>query len=394
MNIDLPPEFFTGIGIPFGLFYFALVALIWTAVAGPLQEWILENTLDRWHRRSCAGAVDANAMPEAAGRFAILISDIHIDTWRNGSPKLPAFIEFMDWIVANPLITDLYINGDVCDIPPFPLNQKNVDTLVIDARNPEGKHYPDLVPGETLGVFPEFDDVIFQGLATLSDRRELLRRDNPGMPGLSITYSTGNHDIGISGLRYVRPDLPWGPMKVAWNPAMRIMLNDDYWVFMQHGHQHDPFLWIYLRYALLELLRDGTSAAQRRGNVGMLSDERMHPDEQTLLRQTGMDKGSFSPPKHEPFLHHLVRLRFRQAARRLIRFLRQPQVKVVTFGHTHLPDRYRFPGGCEYINSGDWAGNDLHRCYLKVYASGSVTGPHQWNGIPEQEQATTPPISG
>jgi len=47
-------------------------------------------------------------------------------------------------------------------------------------------------------------------------------------------------------------------------------------------------------------------------------------------------------------------------------------------GHTHLPDRYEFPGGRLYINSGDWAGNDANQCFLLIQPNGVVSGPHQW----------------
>jgi hypothetical protein len=379
--LHLPYYVTIGIGIPFGLIYFALLALLWTAVAGPLQEWLCELTLDRWHawRQRRSGGPAPAAEGEAQGPYAILISDIHMDTWQGpNNPKQAAFMEFLDWICAQDDITDLYINGDICDMPPFPLNQPDVDTLVIDTTAGTPVRYPDLQEGATLGVFHECNDSVFARLATLARRLE------SKAPQLTVTYSTGNHDIGISGLRYVRPDLPWGSIKVAWNPSLLLKLTKDFWMLVEHGHQHDPFLWIYLRYALLELLRDGTSAAQRGGAVGQIQPANAAssgaPHAAPGLAEPGSDGNEFPPPHRESLLTRLVRLRYRQAARRLYRMRGQRGIKAITFGHTHLPDRYRFPGGWEYVNSGDWAGNDDHQCYLKIYASGRVTGPHQWQG--------------
>jgi UDP-2,3-diacylglucosamine pyrophosphatase LpxH len=371
--LHLPFYVTIGFGIPFGFIYFALLALLWTAVAGPVQEWLLEVLFDRRHSRSKVGPMDA--APGKAGNepFAVLVSDIHADTWQDasGAAKHAAFIDFLNRVAGDTRVTDLYINGDICDMPPFPLNQPEVDVLDEEAWQGGAKRYPALSAGLNVGVFPTAIDDVFEKLATLGAGRD---RDRP----LRVTYSTGNHDIGISGLRYIRPDLPWGSVKVAWNPSLQLKLTPNCWVFIQHGHQHDPFLWIYLRYAVLELLRDGTSVAQRNGNLGMAQPAQAKPQGAAGLAQTGMASHDFQQPAGEPWLRQLVRLRYRQAARRLYRLRCQPAIRFITFGHTHLPDRYRFPGGWEYLNSGDWAGNDAHQCYLKIYASGEVTGPHQW----------------
>ena len=84
----------------------------------------------------------------------------------------------------------------------------------------------------------------------------------------------------------------------------------------------------------------------------------------------------------------LARLRYRHAARRLFRqFAREgvPQVGTVMFGHTHLPDRYVFPGGRVYVNSGDWSGYTDHRTYCVLEPDGTVRGPFQWESYAKAE---------
>jgi UDP-2,3-diacylglucosamine pyrophosphatase LpxH len=364
------------IGIVSGLVFALLLVFLWIAVAGPIQEWIAERTVDKFDRKK-HGGVRGQPEPADDGMVSILISDVHIDTWDfEKSDKPRAFLEFLTWVRDNPRVTDLYINGDILDMPPHPLNQRDVPTITID---PQGDpRYPDLDPKKPLGVLQENFD------STLLFLNELVKRDNT-LPLLRITYLTGNHDIGIAGLRFIRPDLNWSSFRVAWNPAVRLRMTEDRWLYIEHGHRYDPFLWVYMRYALLELLRGpGTAVAQRGGKTGMTKRATLDTETEGKPTSQGWEdqREEIKPASQDGIPANLARYRYRQAARALFRKLQKtdPQIKVVTFGHTHIPDRYEFAGGRTYINSGDWAGNDTHQCYLIIHPNGCVTGPHQWRG--------------
>jgi UDP-2,3-diacylglucosamine pyrophosphatase LpxH len=360
-----------GLGFVSGLLFSLLTMLLWMAVAGPFQEWICELTLDRWHRR----AHPPYSTPSSSdGPFSIVVSDIHVDTWTGPEDsKYSAFLQFLDWVKNEPRLKDFYINGDIMDFPPHPLNQPPTPILRVD-HGPINS-YPDQIDFPSLGSLNPMFDPILEGLGTLNKRpRE--------MSEMTVTYLTGNHDIGLYGLRYIRPTLAWSAFHVAWNPGVLLRMEEGRHIYMEHGHLHDPFMWLYLRYAVLEILQGAAPSSHRLTTIGKTRHKhiRSRPVELPIEELYFEGKGDVIPPKGEGF-SWLARMRFRQAARRLFRNVEtdeREKVKVITMGHTHLPDRYEFPGGRLYINSGDWAGNDSNQCFLLIRANGVVSGPHQW----------------
>lgn len=359
-------------GLVAGLALALILALVWTIHAGPLAEMFTERFLDRRE-------VSPELTPNVEGDYGIIVSDLHLDTWDFENGKTPAaFAAFLDWVRRHPRIRDLTINGDIMDVPPHPLNQRDVTTLNIRLRGEPT--FPDLEGGE-LGVLQDRFEPILETLG------RMMARDNDAPP-LQVTYLTGNHDIGISGLRYIRPKIAWTSFKVLWNPSVRYEVSPGRWLYVEHGHRVDPYLWLYLRYASLELIRGPmTSVAQRGGKVGMgaqadvRSDLALDPD---APQSWEGHRGDIPPDPSESRGTRMARYRYRHAARRLFREL-DPSVRIVTMGHTHIPDRYTFPGGRQYVNSGDWAGNSSHQSFLVVHPSGRVTGPHQWRNAAEAE---------
>ncbi|HVT11914.1 MAG TPA: hypothetical protein VHE55_06580 [Fimbriimonadaceae bacterium] len=369
-----------------GLVLVLVAVVLWAAVAGPIQELLCELLLDPLHRLR----KPAQACPKREAKYAnpgeliVLVSDIHLDTWRDFPDKAAAFVDFLSYVKSR-RVGELYVNGDLLDIPPHPLNQKDVRTLTVDYAG--APRYPDDDPQNSLGVLLPPYDPTFDAINRIIDNSL-----NP--PATAITYLTGNHDIGAEGLRFIRPDLSWNSIRVAWNPAVVLKRRADRWVYVEHGHRYDPFIWLYLQYAVLQLLRGpgDVQAIQRFGKTGhnapLAKGEAPAPAADHCwewMDELGRPKDYPKDAKPEPasFGSFLAKYRFRQSARRLYRRLwwqGERNIRVVTFGHTHIPDRYEFPYGHVYVNSGDWAGGDHHQCYVLIEADGTVTGPHQWRG--------------
>ena len=154
-----------------------------------------------------------------------------------------------------------------------------------------------------------------------------------------------------------------------------------------------------MRYALLNILRAGhrrreaqlLSGMQRAGKAGM-GAQTVGGGTLPPAPEPGISENHF--PNGQPgLLSTLVRLRYRQAARRLFREFRSRQtdppaamhVRTLLMGHTHHPDRYVFPGGLLYINSGDWSGYTAHCAYCVFDPDGSVRGPFQWEAAGKAE---------
>jgi UDP-2,3-diacylglucosamine pyrophosphatase LpxH len=384
LGFQYPPAFLLGVLI--GTVWALVLSMTWIALAGPIQELFLEKLVDPiWKSAQINSAKNA----ESTGKCTVIVSDLHIDTWVGANENKKVFLEFLSALKCHPCVQGFVLAGDLRDIPRHPLNPPTDPvTLEID-----GKH------DQFSGVLSSESDDVLEKLLMLNignGEKDSIAR---------VTMMTGNHDIGISGLRYVRADIPeWLPkVQISWSPSILIRNTPDgkyfkdRWVYIEHGHHGDPFLWIYLRYALLDLTRAGAKnrelqiahGFQRGGQVGQVGISRNARLEFAHGRLTGgnshfedsISKGTISSWHIKEIL---IKLRYRQAARKTFRKLRF-QLKsrlsgTVTYGHTHVPDRYEFPGGNIYINSGDWAGNSWHRCYSVIDSDGFVRGPYQWYG--------------
>ena len=378
---DLIVLLWTGVGFVAGLIFALFGVMLWISLAGALQEWICEVTLDKWYG---ASKFALKSQPVGDGNYSLLISDIHLDTWtfpdkpNDGDPDHPnrlAFRAFLNWVKNEPRFQDLYINGDIMDFPPHPINQPPVPTLKVIYKSPENV-YPDLEHFSSLGSLNPLNERVLFQLGRISDR-------NPAWPTLRVTYITGNHDLGLYGLRYIQPDLNWNSFRVAWNPSILLSIGESTRLYMEHGHLHDPFIWLYLRYAIGEIIQGPGSTIQHPMKVGKTKHKNtvsrdVEPDQGPRYFE---GRGSIALSKKDGLGPLLARLRFRQAARRTFRQVQKIEktsIQFLTMGHTHLPDRYIFPGNRTYINSGDWAGNDVNCTYLLIHPNGEITGPHQW----------------
>ena len=242
----------------------------WIFLAGPLQELFVEQFIDPRRRANEAGPVSVGA---PAGKQGVLVSDLHVDTWEypaDGSPseRERRFLGLLDAIKAAPEVDSFYLNGDLMDVPlhPDPNAPEPMMLRLSESLNAER------------GVLLARYSRLLQSLLYLAEPA-------PGQtPIRRAIFGTGNHDIGVSGLRYVQPHVPGflPPVGVTWNPSLLLQTDADgreypRWVYVEHGHHWDPLLWLYMRYALLDILRFGhqrreaafLSGMQRGGKVGM-----------------------------------------------------------------------------------------------------------------------------
>jgi UDP-2,3-diacylglucosamine pyrophosphatase LpxH len=419
-----PAALFAGfIGLLCGLALAIIFSTAWIGLAGAAQEWLTERFLDR--AVSDAGPIDQE---EREGQQEVLVSDLHIDTWDypHGKPgaRATAFLEFLTAVQQAPNVRGFILNGDLMDIPLFPGNLTPEQKLLL-------LPVMDEIQMTEQGVLATRYDEVLQPLLTL----EAIVAQALEKPGLRRTiFQTGNHDIGINGLRYVRRDMPrfLPTVQIAWNPQLLLLSGPEtgssykHPVYIEHGHHYDPFLWLYMRYALLDVLRGGVqrreaqlmAAMQRGGRKGMGRPSRQGiPTEEAVAAAHAAGKPLITEVRAEPaaagsateewhfaaesrtrsFGEKVVQYRFRQAARRVFRDLHRRHrrnIRTVMFGHTHLPDRYVFPGGRVYINSGDWCGNTPHQCYCVIQADGTVRGPFQWDSAHTAEFGRQPPLGG
>ena len=360
----------------------------WIFLAGPLQELLMERLIDPRRR---AGEAPTPSLLAPQGMQGVLVSDLHIDTWEypaDGrlSERERRFLSLLDAVRADPSVDSFYLNGDLMDIPLHP------DP---DAPEPLMLRLSASL-SEERGVLLARYDRVLKALLFLSEPdagQTAIRR---------AVFQTGNHDVGVSGLRYVRPTPPnfLPPVGAAWNPSLLLQTDADgheypRWVYAEHGHHWDPLLWLYMRYALLDILRSGhqrreaalLSGMQRGGQVGLGVQDSV-PDAHLPPAPAPGTRLSHFEGDQPGFASELIRLRYRQAARRTFRQFRSQgdgRVKAILIGHTHHPDRYVFPGGQIYLNSGDWSGVTGHCAYCVLDADGGVRGPFQWESAAKAE---------
>lgn len=393
------------IGIVIGIAIGLALSMAWNVFAPATAEWFCETFLDRGSNTS---TVDRPVSPPCE----VLVSDLHIDTWDyppQAEMRVRSFVEFLDSVRADPRIEGFVLNGDLMDIPLFAGDltaEQNRLMLEVNAGP--------ITPNQ--GVIVEKYAPVLRALITLE------KPDPSGDNVSRAIFQTGNHDIGVVGLRYVMRVMPdfLPQVQAGWSPQILLQGGpggspyNSRWVYIEHGQDYDPFLWLYMRYAVLDLLRGGhlhreayfIRAVQRKGTMGLGRSSKGSKAKNRLRAQAAMNEAAGKPPPanmpvetapvarapgqdwdfandDHSFFERLLMLRYRWAGRRVFAALpksKRDSVKTVTFGHTHMPDRYVFPGGRVYINSGDWCGHTDHQCYSLIHRDGFVSGPFQWDG--------------
>jgi UDP-2,3-diacylglucosamine pyrophosphatase LpxH len=364
------------IGLTFGVLVGLLLSAIVIVGKDILFEWICER-----FEGNEEAFIDSTPVQ-------ILVSDVHIDTWDYPArPGLRAenFVEFLGHVKQCQMIESFVLNGDLMDIPENPTDTaagRQSMTLKL-GKGPIHDRGP---------LDPKYSNVQL-ALAQLGSRN------------CRFVYQTGNHDIGITGLRFTR-NIPPGlfpQIEVSWNPQIVIEFGGQQSqgaLYLEHGHHYDPAMSLYIRTEIVDILRganisaeDGLiSGLQRHGLKGPGTRARRHG----LIKCDDPNANIETPPNLDPpptqanwdfqgweltIVQKLLRLKYRWAARHIFRRLARAgrtDIKTVTMGHIHIPDRYVFKGGYVYINSGDWCGNTQHQCYTVLHENGRVSGPHQW----------------
>lgn len=322
---------------------------------------------------------------------AIIVSDLHIDTWsdveRYGEgarerTKLEHWCDLLQWCDEN-RVEELIVNGDLMDAPPYEGNVSLTSAAACKALT---------------------------ALMDYASKR-------------SVTYVFGNHDIGISGIRCdFNPGL--APLRnVSLQYPHRPPLHTDVsTILIQHGHLYDPALWLYVRdltirtyvnsgyeaFNLTQQRRDPGAGqprpADRRVGVDSPAVIKLGAQPGNTLEQDIEQAVAADPPsksERDSAKRFLKRLRtgvnravrrkvthyfWREAAREVLRdFTAQHPADRAFYcimGHTHVPDRFDdvINGRqCHYLNSGTWVGSGKEiqdrQCatYLYVDANGKVT---------------------
>lgn len=364
-----------------GLTLGVLVGLLIAALITIFKDVLFEALWELFSKQGEDPLIESSATQ-------VLVSDIHIDTWTYPpSPGLRAmnFMEFLFEVARTKDLNAFVLNGDVMDIPENPGPDFGMQVLNLHV----GGDVPDQGP-----LDPKFAPVQ-AALASL------------GTDELRFYYQTGNHDIGITGLRYTRrvPPVLFPKVIVSWNPGITIDFginesSETCSTYLEHGHHYDPALALYIRTAVFDLLRGADFSAQESLFRGFQRHGKKGPGK-TALRNAQIQRIQGSAAVEEAptsrstdrnknwdfadatltFAQKVLRLKYRWAARMIVWQLKKKDrwnVRAITMGHIHIPDRYVFGNGVVYINSGDWCGNTAHQCYVVMYQDGRVGGPYQW----------------
>jgi UDP-2,3-diacylglucosamine pyrophosphatase LpxH len=346
-----------GIGLVVGVGLALVASLLLRFLTGPLIESLFEMRESKVREE-----LVKSPLP---GPHAVLLSDVHVDTWPLGGEyedHTKDFEKFIGAITASKTVESLYFGGDFADIPVHPKF-----------------HYqpPLLAVGQKINA--EFG--VLQGQESLLKHLGAVFDSAQRVVGI-----TGNHDLGINGVRFVRGE------HAFWNPAILISGHPsaskplEKQVYIEHGHRFDPLNWLYLRYSILDLTRRGYDEGPPQApppterKLRQMVEGRLGTSKETgILVRQGMPG---STAMRDSLGTYLVRLRYRGQARQALRRLRRvhPGVKAFVCGHTHLPDRYRFADGTLYVNLGDWSGDTGHKTYALLDGDGELHGPIEWDG--------------
>jgi len=352
---SLPALLIYGYGLVFGLVTASSLALLWLILGGSIREAFLEAFIDPIVRKKTGpsqGFVLSNNPAAALAdprTCSVIISDLHCDFWDHfDNDQARKFQDFCNAIQRNPQISQIFLNGDLAD---FPQQGETIPVLTVRLLQQTEPELP-TPSGQSIDKTLH----ILYSLSHLESRH------------IAVNFILGNHDCGLSGLRtaagnsFVRQ-----LFQRVWQPAMQVGDPGSPSIYLEHGHRYDPFLLLYTRFAVLDLIR-----------LGRKDRDLDFIDQQ--LKSTNADRARNSSAGAESHAYAwILRMGYRFSARRVL--TKRPgtaQYGSVVFGHTHLPDRYTFPGGSTYFNSGDWSALSGHANFLLVTTDGHLHGPYEW----------------
>lgn len=290
----------------------------------------------------------------------IVISDLHVDTWKNhqvsGKPKIDYFTRFIEHVVK-PEAATLVINGDILDAPP----------------------------AEDEDVLPMYREVI-ELLVSLTATT-------------NVYYFVGNHDIGLWGLsvRDYQPMSGLNKLNIIYPREPQLIVqphdgNDKVFLYFEHGHFYDPVLGLYVAkvagqtyppilrlqsfiYRLFGLRkRSGELLRRRRVTAGQVTRDVFRAAQRRDRAGARTQPNGLAPvgrPSWWTALRNWLAGRpseiyreahWRDAAGNVFQQLcadhPEAEVKAVVFGHTHIADcvKISYKGKeTTYLNSGDWS---------------------------------------
>jgi len=137
----------------------------------------------------------------------VAISDVHLDTWREGDPdsyaeKSHAFLDFLNWVRDASGAEHFAVVGDLLDVPQF-------------------DHSP---------ILPRYRDVLLHLWSIIE-------------AGIRVYYIIGNHDSGLVGLDVA---MAHPPLEIVY-PGVTVDCAGRR-VRLEHGHLMDAWLWAYLQH--------------------------------------------------------------------------------------------------------------------------------------------------
>lgn len=301
------------------------ITIIWLLFANSALEAVIEVFVQQGDDYQPESLGVAIAHPNAR---AVIISDLHVDRWHVGDTNIESLKMLASLLKINCQIKECIINGDLADFP------ERTESSVL--RRPLG---------ELKLTGSSSVEMISHCIGILSE----------GNGFLSIVL--GNHDLSLHGLRnpHMSSALLPGNLKQVWDGTLLLKAEVGTGICVEHGHRYDPLLTLYTSYRMLDIARNA--------QLDQASDFYKQLSESSHMRVK-------TATLHSRIREGITRLRYRSAAR-----FNQHSAKVVTYGHTHIPDRYVFSSGCTYVNTGSWEPN--RGGYVAVATStGELWGPY------------------
>jgi|GEM_PF-6288411 len=301
------------------------ITIVWMMFASTLLEGLWELFGGRGTDSQPATLQEAMAISDAK---AVIISDLHVDRWDEHDTNIQSLRVLAQLLKENSHIRECIINGDFADFPE--------EALSSVLQRPIGM--PDLHGSKSV-------EMISHCIGILSETN------------ITLSIVLGNHDLSLHGLRNPHTNsaiLP-GNLKQIWDGVLLLNMKQEEKVLVEHGHRYDPLLTLYTSYRMLDIARNT--------QFDQASDFYKHLAGSSHTRAKKVT--AFSRLREG-----IIKLRYRGAAR-----FNHRGAKAVTYGHTHLPDRFVFPSGCVYVNTGSWESN--RGGYVAVVTDkGNLWGPY------------------